>query len=441
MSISSAAIWEVRTTGSDANGGFYVSGGTDYSQQDAAQLSVTDGVTNGTTTVTSATGGFTAAMIGNGINIAGTIRQITAVASSTSITVDATVAAASGQTMKVGGALASIGKAGAAQAQTNISGGNTVYIRGSFTLVTSTANTSGGPVTPTFPFGFNWNWIGYSSVRGDNGKATISCGSVTGITVFNFGNNTSLNTIRNLILDGNSGASNRGMDATSRNHVAIDCEFKNFTNIGFYANGVGRAVRCKATGCSTQPAFSGGVCQFCTATGNSGAGFGNTGTYINCLSYGNTTTNGHGFTSNGNTGPLCCYSCTAYGNGGNGFYSQAEAAFYVNCLSVGNTGNGFLNSLYQGQLVSHCAAYNNVAGNFSFSSGPTESLITLTGDPFTNAASGDFSLNNTAGAGAACRAAGIPGAFPGGTTTGYQDVGAVQSSGSGGGGNTIVIDD
>jgi hypothetical protein len=64
--------------------------------------------------------------------------------------------------------------------------------------------------------------------------------------------------------------------------------------------------------------------------------------------------------------------------------------------------------------------------------------VTLTADPFTNAAGGDFSLNATAGGGAACREAGFPGAFPGGTTTGYLDIGAVQHQDAGGGGGSGV---
>lgn len=55
--------------------------------------------------------------------------------------------------------------------------------------------------------------------------------------------------------------------------------------------------------------------------------------------------------------------------------------------------------------------------------------ISLTGDPFTNAASEDFTLNNTAGAGAACRAASD-------LWGGYLDIGAVQHQDSGGGGGT-----
>ena len=55
-----------------------------------------------------------------------------------------------------------------------------------------------------------------------------------------------------------------------------------------------------------------------------------------------------------------------------------------------------------------------------------EGWITLTGSPYNNAAGGDFSLNSTAGAGAACKGAGIPSSFGGQSTSSYPSVGAAQ---------------
>ena len=49
MAIAATTVWEVRTGGAETNGGGYSSGGTDYSQQTAAQLSVTDGASISTT--------------------------------------------------------------------------------------------------------------------------------------------------------------------------------------------------------------------------------------------------------------------------------------------------------------------------------------------------------------------------------------------------------
>ena len=76
MALAAASVFEVRTAGNDTNGGGFVTGaaGTDYSQQDAknsggADSSVTDGVTAGTTTVTSLTAAFGTTIVGNIIYI------------------------------------------------------------------------------------------------------------------------------------------------------------------------------------------------------------------------------------------------------------------------------------------------------------------------------------------------------------------------------------
>jgi hypothetical protein len=107
MAFTAATTWEIRTTGSGSNGGGFDAslGGTDYSQQDSPQLNLSDGVCTGNTTFTSVTGGFTSAMIGNVITIPGTgFYQITAVASSNSLTVDKNGPNAVALNFRVGGA-------------------------------------------------------------------------------------------------------------------------------------------------------------------------------------------------------------------------------------------------------------------------------------------------------------------------------------------------
>ena len=73
MALAATTVWEVRSTGNDNNGGGYntAAGTTDYSQQNSPQLGLTDLATPGagSTTLTSAVGGFTAAMVGNIIQI------------------------------------------------------------------------------------------------------------------------------------------------------------------------------------------------------------------------------------------------------------------------------------------------------------------------------------------------------------------------------------
>ncbi len=77
------------------------------------------------------------------------------------------------------------------------------------------------------------------------------------------------------------------------------------------------------------------------------------------------------------------------------------------------------------EIENYNAFYNNTQGARSalFFAGPND--VTLTGDPFV-AAGTNFALNATAGAGAACRNAGFPGALLDGVNLGYADIGALQ---------------
>lgn len=136
MSLNAATIWEVRTTGNAGNGGgFYAArdavNGIDYSQQDAAQLSLTDlAMDQSATTLTSATSGFTHAMEGNIIYIASGTNfdvgyyEIVTYTDTNTVTIDRTAAAGgvgSSGVGKVGGALISINTAiGVAAVSSNI---------------------------------------------------------------------------------------------------------------------------------------------------------------------------------------------------------------------------------------------------------------------------------------------------------------------------------
>ena len=121
MALSANTVLEVRLTGSDTNGGGFVTGaaGTDWSQQDSPQYSVTDGVATGNTVVSSASAAFGTDVVGNLVYLQGGTGslvagwyQITA-RTSGNITLDRNVAAGTGITLKIGGALASPGQAGA----------------------------------------------------------------------------------------------------------------------------------------------------------------------------------------------------------------------------------------------------------------------------------------------------------------------------------------
>ena len=110
MALEAGTLWEIRSGGNDLNGtGFYDRDpGTsiDYTQQDAAQLTLNDIATDGAGTgLSSVTGGFTAAMVGNIIQIEGDdYYEIIAFADTNNVTIDRSAGAGlSGLTGRVGG--------------------------------------------------------------------------------------------------------------------------------------------------------------------------------------------------------------------------------------------------------------------------------------------------------------------------------------------------
>ena len=130
MALAATCVFEVRTTGSDLNGGAFKAGatGTDRSQQDAAHASGTDLVVDGSdnTKVTSATHNFVAADVGNTIQIVnggawtGGVYEIVSVASNAAV-LDRSPAAtgSTSGTWKLGGAKASLGGCGVSMAGQN----------------------------------------------------------------------------------------------------------------------------------------------------------------------------------------------------------------------------------------------------------------------------------------------------------------------------------
>lgn len=112
----------------------------------------------------------------------------------------------------------------------------------------------------------------------------------------------------------------------------------------------------------------------------------------------------------------------------------------VNNLITGNGGygtnlsnasaNAAALTFYDAILQSN-AYYNNTSGATNPSgldaAGVGFGTVTLTADPFVNAAGGNYALNTAAGGGALCRGAAWPGRFPGGLSTSYADIGAVAA--------------
>lgn len=453
MSRPLTTVFEIRTAGADSQGGAFdsASAGTDYSQQDSPQLTITDVVTLGTGTVTSVAGGFTAAMVGNDINIAGTPYRITARTNTNTITVDGSPGAATGQTGKIGGAYGSLGfVAGIATSSSKI------HVKGgTYTVSTTTPNVSGGPLdwfagTPSGDGADSAVQInGYQTVRLDDGTQPviqIASSGVTSISVFKIGPRV---IIRNIEVDGQSKTGIRGIYFGYTDGCVYRCTIRNCTDNGIMLGAKQSAVRCRVTNCSGDGAFVLGADQGCTvvacvADNNGTYGFAGGGSaVIGCISVANT---GIGFDVQGHGSTVC--NCTSYGNSGSGFQSWSGtqgAAKFVNCVSYGNGAYGFSEGGTVAMLINVFTGSNTSGAYLAWvtSAGngfrPTQIIgqTALSGNPFVNP-SGTissiedawtfFALNNTAGAGAVCRAAGM---IP------YADAGAVQHQDSGG--STIEI--
>lgn len=157
MAINPTAIWRVRPSGNNLNGGGYdpgISGAaTDYSQQNSAQASGSAGTASGTTTFTDAvSASFTAAMVGNAIFIAsGTgftagFYFVTAYTSASTVTLDRSPGTGTAAGWKLGGGWADFWT----NTTANIVPGNTCYILGSGTP---------NPVSYTYDYLLNSAWV------------------------------------------------------------------------------------------------------------------------------------------------------------------------------------------------------------------------------------------------------------------------------------------
>lgn len=425
MAISANTNWEIRSTGTTTGGGGFVtgSGGTDYSQQNSPQLSVTDAACTGTTTITSATGGFTSAMIGNLIYLSSGPGwyQITGHTDTNTITIDRNGPNASGMTANVGGALSSL-----KTAIDNGVSGNYFWIPGSDTVTVSSAINFDHTTQYT---GFGYFYVcGYTTTHGDTvteaNRPVIQ--ATAAISIFS-GDNYCGPYFRNLVFDGNStGTYAITYGAWAYSFLTAECcEFKRFTSHGIYNVSAVFLFRCSLhdNGGSGIGDYGGNCYAWaCHAYNNAGHGFGKQGgRYVNCVASNN---GGHGFFIYGNGANLELYNCTAGGNTGYGIVADGGTCTVstYNCISSNNGGYGIQNAI----AIYNCAYGNNTSGNVNGLYGASIGNITLSADPFVNLAGNNLALNNTAGGGASCRAAGFPGAFPGGLTTGYLDVGAVQ---------------
>lgn len=462
MAMLADVTWEIQTGGNDLNGGGFVASaaGTNYSLNAGKNVatgtddSTTDVVTNGTTTITSATANFGAtSCLGNVIYLQGGTGAVAAAryrivtrTNATTVVLDRStgLTAGTGVTMNIGGALLSPAYAFHATQVVPVAG-NKFYIKaGTYSITTASTNVVAGCITSSTQFYIK----GYQTTREDLGTPPVlQASGISAFTIINL-SNTVGSIVKNITCDGAGLTTSRAFLLTGATY-AYYCKAINCTNAGFQSNSLNTYfVFCSATGCSAQPAFVACNAYGCVAFSNTITGFGPSvagrAYHQNCISYANSGASSDGYDLQSNVNGLT--NCVAYNNGRHGFRMANGQVYVLNCIAEGHTaGFGFTHvTNEQGLILQSCAGFNNNSGNVSLGTGSFNSsnnFVTGSASFFTAPGSGDFSLNSTSGGGAAVRALGLPGVFPEGLTTGFLDIGAAQHAdpAPGGGGEHSAV--
>jgi len=438
--LQSDTYWEIRPAGNDANGGCYDNGGTgtDYTQQDSAQLSITDGATSGagSTTLTSASAGFTSAMVDNCIHItAGTnftvgFYEITAFTNSSTVTLDRTPTASgagSGGTGGIGGALLTLSAIPGNGSSVN----NFVYVKGGTYTETLTLASTNDP----------GQWRCYKTTRGDELTlaTTDRCvidGQSTRANGINITSNTNRIWIGWKIVDA-TGACITGTTGNNiiQNSRLTSCGGNGLdgTNVSFYNSEIDNNTLLGVS----RNLFSG--VNYSYVHDNGGVGIDNSSILFSILD------------TNGDDGVELNHgehviNSVAYGNSGasaDGFAfnsnSQFSTNYYLNNVSVSN-GNCGWNNEAQGAVSANVVFdYNLYANNsggticgsgWQFPSAGGSNDVTT--DPGMNApATGDFTYTSSS---SSAVDAGFPGTMPGATGNYSWNIGLDQGDHVVGGG-------
>ena len=458
MATATTMVWEVdAATGSDGNsGGFNALGsnpGTDYTQG-AGRTSVAftggaalvvDAVTN---TKVASSQAFVAAdnrntiWITSGAGWAAGIYEIVAVAGGVA-TLDRSPAAVgtTGGVGVMGGSLLSPGAAAYRMANGGGTGtpvsGNTMWIKaGTYSITSASVNVAGGCISLLNTTMVDSRVWGYNTTRWDAPTGTnrpllqlaagVNSATVVGLAAARTGA-AWLRLDGNGNVNGSGGAGNTSgvgiLTSTNGHQLTSHISYTRFATLGYNASG-------------TQAMASYSDASYC------GVGFGSsTEVLFACVAHHCTT----GFSTNAQySGPVMCLS---YANTGDGFSVGSQAVIAM-CTAYGNGGNGFTVADPRSCRILHCVAYGNTTASYKITASAGTTLdwlvncagdtapvalthqstavilgyITLTANPFVNAAGGDFSLNNVAGGGLALRNVDLPN-IP---NSSYPDLGFTQ---------------
>jgi hypothetical protein len=399
MAILATAVWEFDPGGSNNSGGGFDSGiagaGTDYSQQTSAQLSLSDlAMVTAGTTLTSATGGFTSAMVGNCIHItAGTnftagFYFITGYTDTNTVTIDrdaTTGSDGSSGTGAVGGALAVFTDT----LLERLTAGNKIWVKNNGTMTLTGGISISLAGSSTAPIVID----GYNSSRGDKptlaNRPTIACGA-NSFTIglnwqkYNIIHTTTASTgaatgsssdsiVRNCKSTNSSGTANRD---------AFYCRDANH----FFCEGI--STNGQAFDIDDGPSLMFGCYAHDSLDGFRNDSTGDVGSVVNCVA---DTCTGIGVRL---SAAAICSNTTIYNCGTgvsfDGAGSAGLAAVFNSIISDCTTGVS-QSSAHLNNHGDYNLYYNNTADTSNFTKGSNS----VVGNPnFTDAANGDFTCTS-----------------------------------------------
>lgn len=398
MAIGAGSVWEYQTGGNNNYGGGFdstISGaGTDYSQQTTAAFAITDlACVAGGAIVTSANGGFTSLMVGNGFNIvSGTnftagFYFIIGYTDGNTVTLDRT---------PVGGSSGSAGVANVggcfavpidAQFEAFVAGNNVWVKNGAYTLSASiaVASTSATAVSPIVV-------EGYYSARGDtpiqNNMPALACGTYS-ITFGTFwgirylsGTGSSSPVFASNSLGGaffsdckvlnNSGAADRTA-LYLRNSTAFSCNLSSTNGYAVYSDVSNQSMLINCNMHNSKNGVTGVTASFIIE---------------GCAIYNCTNAAFTAGAAKNTVLSSVVYNCA----GGVKFVNYGYSSI-VNCIISGNTTGLSENANYITNFAKNCLFYDNDTdvSNFVLDA----SNITGSDPLFNDPSNGDFTLNGT----------------------------------------------
>jgi len=427
----------------------------DYSQQDSPQITYTDMVIDATTNTkfTSAGNPVTDAHVGNVINVTSgtgfTVQRVQIVSQSAGVaTCDKSLGTLSstGGNGKLGGSLLTPNKAGNL---TNGVAGNTIHIKSG--TYTASSGTSVNTINYVIPLvNTNTAIIGYGTNHYDGGTKPLITTATNSLSMIGVDSGSGENYyFANLSLSNTAASRSPGIVAANSSGGSVilrDCILDGFskgingdngsstqifTNIFLFGTEI---KNCTVNGiinsANTIYILDGSWIHGCTGDGITFNASGGIITVRNSIVSGNS----RGITSTSGTLAIRLDNAVIANNTTDGVFVTTTLdaySYYANSVFYGNGGWGI--NVTTGSTTAGVQTGSRNNGFGSNTSGDRKNIapgfgdISLTASPFVS--SSNFALNATAGGGLLLAKAGYPGAFAGGSSTSYLDVGAVQTSG------------